>query len=36
METFRVGYEQTPTGSDLVIWLKMKTNKSTYFSITPN
>jgi hypothetical protein len=32
---FRVGYEQTPTGKDLVIWLKMKTNKTVTFSITP-
>jgi hypothetical protein len=32
---FRVGYEQTPTGKDLVIWLKMKTNKAVTFSIAP-
>jgi hypothetical protein len=34
-KNFRVGYEQTPTGRDLVIWLKMKTNKNTTFAITP-
>jgi len=32
---FRVGYEQTPTGKDLVMWLKMKTNKTVTFSIEP-
>lgn len=32
---FRVGYEQTPTGKDLVIWLNMKRNESTRFSIKP-
>ncbi|MHC4132489.1 MAG: hypothetical protein ACYSR3_10925 [Planctomycetota bacterium] len=31
----RVGYEQTPTGKDLVIWLKMKTNKTVTFAIAP-
>jgi hypothetical protein len=34
-KNFRVGYEQTPTGRDLVIWLKMKRNKNTTFAITP-
>jgi hypothetical protein len=34
-KAFRVGYEQTPTGKDLVIWLKMKTNKTVTFSIAP-
>jgi hypothetical protein len=33
-KNFRVGYEQTTTGRDLVIWLKMKTNKNTTFAIT--
>jgi len=32
---FRVGYEETHTGSDLVIWLKMKTNKTVKFSLWP-
>jgi hypothetical protein len=32
---FRVGYEQTTTGRDLVIWLKMKTNRAVRFSIAP-
>jgi hypothetical protein len=32
---FRVGYEQTPTGIDLVIWLQMKMNKNTRFAIMP-
>ena len=31
---FRVGYERSTTGLDLVIWLKMKTNKNTTFVIT--
>jgi hypothetical protein len=35
-DDFRVGYEQTPTGKDLVIWLKMKANENTTFSIAPN
>jgi hypothetical protein len=34
-KNFRVGYEQTPTGKDLVIWLKMKSNKNSTFAITP-
>ena len=34
-KAFRVGYEQTPTGKDLIIWLKMKTNKTVTFSIAP-
>ena len=34
-KAFRVGYEQTPTGKDLIIWLKMKTNETTRFSIAP-
>lgn len=32
---FRVGYEDTPTGKDLVIWLQMKTNETTNFSLAP-
>ena len=34
-KTFRVGLEQTPTGKDLIIWLRMKTNEATTFSIAP-
>ena len=34
-EAFRVGYEQTPTGKDLIIWLKMKTTETTEFLIAP-
>jgi len=34
-KTFRVGLEQTPTGKDLIIWLRMKTNEPTRFSIAP-
>jgi hypothetical protein len=32
---FRVGYEETHTGSDLIVWIKMKTNKTVRFSISP-
>lgn len=32
---FRVGYEETPTGTDLIIWLKMKTGDPVKFSISP-
>ena len=32
---FRVGYEETHTGTDLVLWLKMKTNKAVKFSLWP-
>ena len=32
---FRVGYEKTLTGRDLVIWLKMKTDHDVQFSIAP-
>jgi hypothetical protein len=31
----RLGYEQTPTGKDLVIWLKMKSDKAVRFSLSP-
>jgi hypothetical protein len=34
-EDFRVGYEKRPTGTDLIIWLKMKTNDAVEFSISP-
>jgi hypothetical protein len=32
---FRVGYEQTPTGKDLIIWLKMYATKPTQFTLIP-
>jgi hypothetical protein len=32
---FRVGYEETPTGSDLICWLKMKSDKTVRFSLSP-
>ena len=32
---FRVGYETTHTGKDLVIWLKMNKSEATTFIITP-
>ena len=32
---FRIGYEETHTGSDLVVWLKMKSDKTVRFSLTP-
>ena len=32
-DDFRVGYEETATGKDLIIWLKMKTNDPVAFSI---
>lgn len=32
---FRVGYEETHTGSDLVCWLKMKSDKTVRFSLSP-
>jgi len=32
---FRIGYEEMHTGSDLILWLKMKSNKTVKFSISP-
>jgi hypothetical protein len=32
---FRIGYEETASGHDLVLWLKMKSSEPTQFSITP-
>jgi hypothetical protein len=32
---FRIGYEETPSGHDLVLWLKMTSTKPTKFKITP-
>ena len=34
-DNFRVGHEETATGKDLVIWLKMRTNETVKFSISP-
>ena len=34
-DNFRVGYEETATGKDLIIWLKMKTSQTVKFSISP-
>jgi hypothetical protein len=32
---FRIGYEETPTGKDLILWLKMSSQKPTQFTIAP-
>jgi hypothetical protein len=32
---FRVGYEETPSGHNLVLWLKMSSSEPTKFKITP-
>jgi len=32
---FRIGYEETHTGKDLVLWLKMKTTETVTFSVAP-
>jgi len=32
---FRIGYEETPTGTDLILWLMMSSAKSTQFALTP-
>ena len=34
-DDFRLGYEETPTGKDLIIWLKMKTSEPVAFSLAP-
>jgi hypothetical protein len=31
----RVGYEETHTGTDLILWLKMKSDKAVTFSLSP-
>jgi hypothetical protein len=33
---FRIGYEDTPTGTNLILWLKMKSDKSVEFSLKPS
>jgi hypothetical protein len=32
---FRIGYEQTHTGTDLILWVKMKSDKTVKFSLSP-
>lgn len=32
---FQVGYEETPTGIDLIVWVKYKSQKDTDFEIKP-
>jgi hypothetical protein len=32
---FRIGYEDTPTGTDLILWLMMSTSKPVQFTLTP-
>jgi hypothetical protein len=32
---FRIGYEQSATGKDLVLWLRMRSSKPVQFTITP-
>jgi hypothetical protein len=34
-KSFRIGYETTPSGTDLVLWFKMKSDKHVKFSINP-
>jgi len=34
-KNFRIGYERTHTGTDLVVWLKMKSDKTVKFSLSP-
>jgi hypothetical protein len=33
---FRVGYEDTPTGSDLVLWIRMHAREAVKFELSPN
>jgi hypothetical protein len=32
---YKAGYEETPTGIDLVLWVRMKSTETTRFSIAP-
>jgi hypothetical protein len=32
---FRIGYEDTPTGTDLILWLRMLSSTPTQFTLTP-
>lgn len=34
-ELIRKGYEKSPDGTDLVLWLKMKTDRKVKFSLEP-
>jgi hypothetical protein len=34
-ESLCVGYETTHSGTDLVLWFKMKSDKQVKFSLTP-
>jgi hypothetical protein len=34
-DNFRVGYEDTATGTDLIVWLKMKSSDTVKFSLSP-
>lgn len=33
---FRIGYESTQSGVDLILWVRMKTSETTKFNIIPN
>ena len=33
-KALRVGYEQTPTGKDLIVWLKMESDETLEFSLS--
>jgi hypothetical protein len=33
---FRAGFEQTPTGKDLILWFNLKSRQETTFSIEPD
>jgi len=32
---FRIGFEETPTGHDLVLWLRMSSTEPVEFALTP-
>ena len=32
---FRIGYEETPSGHDLILWLRMTSTKPTQFKLIP-
>jgi hypothetical protein len=34
-KNFRIGYEETPSGTNLILWLEMESTKSTQFTLTP-
>jgi hypothetical protein len=33
---FRIGHEETPTGNDLILWLRMTSTKPMQFALTPD